>query len=345
MAVKGVAFQGVIECGSMAPAEASSRVLHLLGADGRYQVVQTGPSEIQFARRYRPTWAIVAAVVGALFLLVGLVFLFVTNTELCVATVDNDHRGTRLRLSGRLHAATLVALRESLRSGAGPAAPVPGAPVDALVASARSPRAPSGMIGAGPPVVNAQAPAQAMPISADPATTRSPAYVPAAAPSPSAPAAAAPARPGAAPQWLSSVPGPPAGAAGSTLVVDLTVGRPARPISRGVALLMDDGRRVPPGPLLLIGRDPEPAPAEEHASLLDVADSELTVSKTHLSVLHEGGQLVVVDRGSTNGSVVVGVDGRQRSLVPHQREVIVTGELVRFGDRSFRVVPATEERS
>jgi pSer/pThr/pTyr-binding forkhead associated (FHA) protein len=108
---------------------------------------------------------------------------------------------------------------------------------------------------------------------------------------------------------------------------------------------MDDGRRLIPGALLLIGRDPAPAPAEQHATLVDVPDTELTVSKTHLSVLHEGRQLVVIDRGSTNGSVVVGVDGRERSLVPHQREVVVTGELVRFGDRSFRVVPVMEERS
>ena len=77
---------------------------------------------------------------------------------------------------------------------------------------------------------------------------------------------------------------------------------------RWVAVL-DDGREVPVTGLVLLGRNPQPRPGEEQAELVKLADETRTVSKSHLALDLTPEGLVVVDRGSTNGSTVTTVDG------------------------------------
>jgi hypothetical protein len=50
--------------------------------------VRTQPGLIVVTRQYRPTWAIVLAILGAIFFLLGLLFLLVKNTETLTIAVS-----------------------------------------------------------------------------------------------------------------------------------------------------------------------------------------------------------------------------------------------------------------
>src|SRR5690606_17957760 len=96
------------------------------------------------------------------------------------------------------------------------------------------------------------------------------------------------------------------------------------------AVRLSDGRVLAAG-RTLVGRAPQPRAGEEPAALLAVADER--VSKTHLTVTVEPGRVVVLDRGSTNGTVLHLPDGRSRPLTP--------GEPVQLGDGDVVVLGAT----
>lgn len=70
------------------------------GASG-YTVNQAGNSLI-LTRRRTPTWAVVLAVLGALFFLVGLLFLLVKETEtITISLAELPEGGTRVSISGQ----------------------------------------------------------------------------------------------------------------------------------------------------------------------------------------------------------------------------------------------------
>ena len=71
----------------------------------------------------------------------------------------------------------------------------------------------------------------------------------------------------------------------------------------------DDGREVAIGSSALIGRNPAAAAGEEVDQLIDFADLDRSVSKTHLELRVDGGKVWVNDRNSTNGTAVTGSDG------------------------------------
>ena len=48
--------------------------------------------------------------------------------------------------------------------------------------------------------------------------------------------------------------------------------------------VLDDGRRLVVDHLVLLGRNPQPAPGEEDAQLIKIADETRTVSKLHLAL-------------------------------------------------------------
>jgi hypothetical protein len=52
-----------------------------------YEMRQVTSNSLHITRRYVPTWAIVVAIVGAMFLLLGLVALVVRETEVLTITV------------------------------------------------------------------------------------------------------------------------------------------------------------------------------------------------------------------------------------------------------------------
>jgi pSer/pThr/pTyr-binding forkhead associated (FHA) protein len=92
---------------------------------------------------------------------------------------------------------------------------------------------------------------------------------------------------------------------------------------------------VPLGATVLVGRDPAPRAGESVGALVAVDDPARSVSKTHLTVGVDGAGAWVVDRNSTNGTVVTLPDGQRILCVPERRVRLVVGASVRFGDHGF----------
>jgi hypothetical protein len=59
-----------------------------------------GPNSLVLTRRFLPTWAIVVAIIGAFFLLLGLLLLLVRTTETLTVTLAEADGGTRVTISG-----------------------------------------------------------------------------------------------------------------------------------------------------------------------------------------------------------------------------------------------------
>jgi uncharacterized RDD family membrane protein YckC len=99
----------------------------------------------------------------------------------------------------------------------------------------------------------------------------------------------------------------------------------------------DSGEELDVEGPVLVGRGPEPRAGEPLGTLLALASSDVSLSKTHaqLQVVPDGA-LVVVDRGSTNGSVLVR-GGFHKKLQPWRPATLKDGDRVRFGDREMTV--------
>ena len=89
--------------------------------------------------------------------------------------------------------------------------------------------------------------------------------------------------------------------------------------------------------LALVGRRPEARPGEPVQHLVPLRSTDMSLSKTHAQFqVVPDGALVVMDRGSTNGSVLVR-KGVARPLSPGRPSTLVEGDMVRFGDREMTV--------
>jgi hypothetical protein len=53
-----------------------------------------------YTRRYRPTWAIILAIIGALIFLLGLLFLLVKDTETVLVSLTSEGSKTRVTVTG-----------------------------------------------------------------------------------------------------------------------------------------------------------------------------------------------------------------------------------------------------
>ncbi len=94
--------------------------------------------------------------------------------------------------------------------------------------------------------------------------------------------------------------------------------------------------------LALVGRRPEARGDEPVRHVVPLRSSDMSVSKTHAQFqVVPDGALVVMDRGSTNGSVLVR-EGVSRPLPAGRPATLLDGDTVRFGDRSMIV---TQENS
>ncbi|HEX5089792.1 MAG TPA: RDD family protein [Nocardioides sp.] len=166
-----------------------------------------------------------------------------------------------------------------------------------------------------PPVAPAVTPRQGLgwPLVGD-APAAPPAEPPARGPRPSAP--------------------PPGLAAG-----ERTQPRPA-PAARAGArwqVTFDTGEQFEVRGLTLVGRRPEPRPGEPVKRLVTLPSDDMSLSKTHAQFqVVPDGALVVMDRGSTNGSLLIRA-GVTRRLVGGKPATIREGDRVRFGDREMRV--------
>jgi uncharacterized RDD family membrane protein YckC len=107
--------------------------------------------------------------------------------------------------------------------------------------------------------------------------------------------------------------------------------------SRSWTAVLDDGREVPVGGLVLLGRNPQPRPGEETAELVKLADETRTVSKSHLALQVVGDDLVVTDRGSTNGSTITTTEGVTTACTPEKPVPVAEGSVVSMGDHWLTV--------
>lgn len=191
----------------------------------------------------------------------------------------------------------------------------------------RRPEAPVAEEPAPKRVVNLTA-LRLMPAEPEPASAS--VGTPVAAPAAAAPAAPAPA-PAAAP--AATPPAAPVRTPAPAPVV------PAPPTSAPPRwrVTFDTGESFVVEGLALVGRGPEPRPDEQAAHVVALHSSDMSLSKTHaqFSVVPDG-SLVVMDRGSTNGSTLLR-GGVAKPLAARQPATLLPGDRVRFGDREMSV--------
>lgn len=101
------------------------------------------------------------------------------------------------------------------------------------------------------------------------------------------------------------------------------------------SLRLADDTVVKLGALVLVGRDPAPGPGEEAAALVSVSDP--SVSKTHAAFGTDGSNAWVVDRHSTNGTLVLMSENGAHRLSPGASHPLANGAVVRLGEAELRV--------
>ncbi|WP_298456536.1 RDD family protein [uncultured Cellulomonas sp.] len=110
-----------------------------------------------------------------------------------------------------------------------------------------------------------------------------------------------------------------------------------RPAGPWVEVVLLDGRTVTVAGHALVGRDPVERSGESPGTLVAVDDPDRSVSKTHLALGVDTSGAWVVDRRSTNGTVVTLPDGQQIFCVPEERVRLRVGATVGFGGHAFTV--------
>ena len=121
---------------------------------------------------------------------------------------------------------------------------------------------------------------------------------------------------------------------GRTVVRSVRGAPPAGPRWR---VTFDNGETFVVEGLALVGRRPEPRSGEQVHHLVPLSSVDMSVSKTHAQVgPAPDGVLVVMDRGSTNGSVLIR-QGVSRPLAAGKPATLVDGDTVSFGDRQMSV--------
>lgn len=100
---------------------------------------------------------------------------------------------------------------------------------------------------------------------------------------------------------------------------------------------LDDGREVPVGALVLIGRNPQPLAGEQGARLVRAGENGRMVSKTHLAIGQDERGLFVMDRGSTNGTAVANPAGDYEPCAAGDPVRLREGQVVSFGEHTLTV--------
>ena len=99
----------------------------------------------------------------------------------------------------------------------------------------------------------------------------------------------------------------------------------------------DDGETFVVEGLALVGRRPEARGGEPVRHVVPLSSGDMSLSKTHAQFAPApDGALVVMDRGSTNGSMLLR-KGVARALTAGKPTTVIDGDTVRFGDREMLV--------
>jgi uncharacterized RDD family membrane protein YckC len=109
------------------------------------------------------------------------------------------------------------------------------------------------------------------------------------------------------------------------------------PSSSRWRVTFDSGETVLVEGLGLVGRRPEGRAGEPVRHVVPLLSANMSISKTHAQFhLAPDGTLVVMDRGSTNGSILVR-QGVSRELSAGKPATLLDGDRVLFGDRQMQV--------
>ncbi len=207
--------------------------------------------------------------------------------------------------------------------GAAPA-PGPGAPDGLITGVPGSPGGPAAQVAPSAP---AEAPSSGGGL---PGPTAQP---PVSSAAPSAPPQQAPAAPVAPPANAGAAAEDPDWDSTRFSVSDVRRDAPA-----GFVLELESGRRVTVTGTALIGRNPQ-ATGEGPVVLVAVEDPTRSVSKTHAEMGVDAGGFWLVDRGSTNGTILTRPGGAPQGLEPGVRATVTVGSVVQVGDRRLTVHP------
>lgn len=82
------------------PDDVSQRVLASTAGVQDYTASMAGPGSIALVRKFIPTWAIIVAIIGVIFFLLGLLALLYRETEVTMVTVTPVQGGSRVIVSG-----------------------------------------------------------------------------------------------------------------------------------------------------------------------------------------------------------------------------------------------------
>jgi uncharacterized RDD family membrane protein YckC len=108
-------------------------------------------------------------------------------------------------------------------------------------------------------------------------------------------------------------------------------------VTAGWRVTFDSGETLVVEGLGLVGRRPEGRAGEPVRHVIPLASENMSISKTHAQFhLASDGTLVVMDRGSTNGSILVR-QGVSRELSAGKPATLLDGDRVLFGDRQMHV--------
>ena len=261
-----------------------------------------------------------------------------------VMDADGRRRGWHDHVSGAVVLDVRPAVEEVVEEDSGPrqvvnltALRLVPAPAPAPVSAPARARRPSTPPPVGPPPASMQAPMQVPTQVPMQVPAQAPAQVPVPAPEQTprhaavAPAAAAPR------QQLGYplVPEPRPAAEPDASAGGARVARAASPRWR---VGFDTGQSFRVEGLALVGRRPEARNGEQVRHLVELPSTDMSLSKTHAQLqIAADGALVVMDRGSTNGSFLVR-QGVPRGLPAGRAATLVDGDHVRFGDREMTVV-------
>lgn len=111
----------------------------------------------------------------------------------------------------------------------------------------------------------------------------------------------------------------------------------ARIPAGSIRLSFDDGSTYYLTDTVLVGRNPARDAVHADAILLPVADSTLTMSKTHAALTATNGAVIVEDLHSTNGSRIVLPNGQVQEVGTGQTLWAANGTTIELGSRRIRV--------
>ncbi|WP_435299285.1 FHA domain-containing protein [Timonella sp. A28] len=103
------------------------------------------------------------------------------------------------------------------------------------------------------------------------------------------------------------------------------------------AMTFSDGNRYALTAPTLVGRNPHLPEEDNNCNLVVLSDPLRTVSKTHMLIGVDAAGPYVVDKHSTNGTVVTLPDGQQIICAADQKVRFTAGTTILFGQFSVKI--------